>query len=121
MTDCISLAQWWGKNEPRFGDHNAIVAPDGYIYAYGGGPGGDEAGTNGSALFLTRVLQAKATDLGAYEYWNGVRYTSSRLYSPKATSVVMVNEQGTVMYSTFYQRFLYFAPGMLSTSNSSFT
>lgn len=105
------LAQWWDPTEPQYGDHNIVLGIDGYIYSFGG------VSWNGTQLFMARVLQAYATDLSSYEYWNGQEFTSNRLYNPTYQASVMVNGQGTVMYSTFYKMYLYFSPGMLLHSN----
>lgn len=101
----IYEAQWWGQNEPYFGDHNAVVGPDGYIYSFG------SISSNGTALFLARVPQASGADLAAYQYWDGTKFSSSRLYNPSISAAVLVNGQGSIIYSPFYQKYLYFAPG----------
>lgn len=103
----VLLAQWWDAEagEPYYGDHGAVLGPDGYIYALGG------AGGAGNMLFLTRVLQASGDDLGSYEYWDGTSFTSSRLYNPSANQSVLDNGQGSIIYSPFYEKYLYFSPG----------
>lgn len=96
--------QFWGANEPYFGDHGAILAADGYVYAYGGAHGVN------NSLFLTRVPQEQAQELAAYEYWNGAAFTSERLYNPTVEQAVFSSGQGSILYSKLYQQYLYFKP-----------
>ena len=103
-------AQWWnGTVEPYFGDHNVILSPqDNYIYAYGGllEPG------YGQNVFLTRVPQWGASYLWAYQYWNGTAFTTDRLINPSTNAAVFWAGQGSIMWSEYYQKYLYFQPGL---------
>lgn len=96
--------QFWRHNEPYYGDHGAVLAEDGYIYAYGGAHGVN------NSLFLARVPQKQAQQLNAYEYWNGTAFTSQRLYDPTPSQAVFSSGQGSIVYSKLYQRYLYFKP-----------
>ena len=96
--------QFWSRNEPYFGDHGAILAADGYIYAYGGAHGLN------NSLFLTRVPRTQAQQSDAYEYWNGTAFTMQRLYNPTPLQAVFSSGQGSIVYSKLYQQYLYFKP-----------
>jgi len=101
--------QWWNSTvEPYFGDHNVILSPqDNYIYAYGGllNPG------YGQNVFLARVPQWGAPYLWAYQYWNGTAFTTDRLINPSTDAAVFWAGQGSIMWSEYYQKYLYFQPG----------
>ena len=104
----------WQIHEPHYGDHSAVLGSDGYIYAYGGGRASDCPPAPKHCLnylWLARVPQAQAANISAYEYWNGSEFSPERLYNPSSKSSVMYGGQGTVIYSPFYKKYMYFKPG----------
>jgi len=98
-------AQFWSADEPWFADHGAVLAGDGYVYAFGGA-----RAVNGS-VFLARVPQKHARRLKAYEYWNGTAFTGTRLVNPSPSQAVFASGQGSIVFNKFYNKYLYFKPG----------
>jgi hypothetical protein len=105
------LSQYWwdGDTEPWYGDVGAIRT-NGYIYAYGHAKGNDW-------VYLTRVNDKKATDLSAYEYWNGEGWQKERLHSKDLSekeSVFWKINQGQVIWSNYHKCYLFVYCGKLS-------
>lgn len=110
---------WDGQTEPTYGSTAAYSGPDPdtgatYIYAVG-------AGNNTyNYLWLTRVAQANAFNISAYEYWNGTGWQSQRLINPTAqqaikevaangtTSVMTDYSQGSINWSPYYKAWIFF-------------
>lgn len=92
--------------ETYFGDHGALLAEDGYLYAYGSIPN-----SNNNAVGLARVRPGQATDRDAYTYWNGETFQEERIHNPTADVAVFNAGQGTVMWSKFYKKYIYFTSG----------
>ncbi|KAK9366868.1 hypothetical protein V1509DRAFT_628170 [Lipomyces kononenkoae] len=95
---CTRLAEYWwdGKTEPHYGDICALKFGD-YIYAYGHG--------NASAefIYVCRVLASSATNLAAYEYWNGSDWQKDRLYNVSGKeSVFWQIQAGQVFWNPYY-------------------
>ena len=88
-----------------------IHAPDRYIYTYGGF--GNVTGGHND-IFLARVPSASALILDEYESWNRNAFTPERLYGPQDCQKAMEAGQGSIVYSPFYEKFLYFKLGECS-------
>ena len=101
---------WWdGSCEPWYGDVGAMRHTDGFIYAYG-------HAKDVAWVYLTRVAWQNATDLACYEYWNGTCWQSERLYNPgEKQGVFWQVNQGQVIWSPFYECFLFIYCGMSFT------
>jgi hypothetical protein len=93
---------WWdSKTEPFYGDVCALRAGD-HIYAYGHGPNGSPF------VHVCRVHHLSATDLTAYEYWNGKTWQKERLHNPGETGKIFWQvQQGQVIWSNYYDCFMF--------------
>lgn len=92
------LAEYWwdGKFEPHYGDVCAIRVGN-HIYAYGHG------NDSQTFVYVCRVQYNLATDLSAYEYWNGKSWQKERLYNvSEKESIWWQVQQGQVVYSNYY-------------------
>jgi len=94
---------WWdGETEPWYGDVGAIRT-NGYIYAYG-------HAKDSPWVYLTRVRWQEATDMNCYEYWNGATWQVERLQTKdigEKESIFWQINQGQVVYSAYYQCYLF--------------
>ena len=98
------LGQWWwdGETEPWYGDVGAIRT-NGYIYAYG-------HAKDNPWVYVARVDWSKATDLSAYEYWNGNTWQRERLHTKdlgEKESVFWQINQGQVIWSNYHKCYLF--------------
>ena len=96
------LSQYWwnGETEPWFGNIGAIQT-GGYIYTYG-------QGNSTASVYLARVPSQSATDLSSYEYWNGDDWQKDCPQHPgDQESVLKDVNQGQVVWSNYYQCFLF--------------
>ena len=86
--------QWWdAATEPAYGNHGAVDGRDGYIYAFG------EFSGLLQQIMLARVPKDKATELPAFEYWNGTGFFPQRLQNPGREAVVLPDtNQGSVFW-----------------------
>ena len=99
-------------NESLFGDHGALLAQDGYLYVYGSLPRPASDG-----ISLARVKPESATDLNAYEYYNGTAFQTQRIHNPEIVNAVLnQTAQGSAFWSPYYSRYIY-----LSTAFSTVT
>ncbi|KAK9328090.1 hypothetical protein V1520DRAFT_12981 [Lipomyces starkeyi] len=97
VPSCTRLAEYWwdASTEPWYGDICCVKFGT-YIYAYGHGP-------SQVYIYCCRVLTSNATDLSAYEYWNGSSWQTERLYDVTATeSVFWEIQSGQVIWSKYY-------------------
>lgn len=94
---------WWdGETEPWYGDMCALRAGD-YIYAYG-------HAKDNPWVFLTRAKIEHATELDAYEYWNGETWQSERLKRDQMgdkEKIFWQVHQGQIFWSDYHQRYLF--------------
>jgi hypothetical protein len=101
---------WWdAKCEPWYGDVCALRWKD-YVYAYGHGIEGNPW------VYLTRVRAVEATQVACYEYWNGEAWQSERLDGNavgEKESVFWQINQGQVIWSNYFDCFLFIYCGML--------
>ncbi|RMZ75339.1 hypothetical protein DV738_g5531, partial [Chaetothyriales sp. CBS 135597] len=94
---------WWdGETEPWWGDVGAIRWKD-HIYSYG-------HAKDSPFVYAARVRCHEATNLEAYEYWNGQTWQKER---PKSNEwgndqrVFWMVNQGQVIYSNYFKSFLF--------------
>ncbi|KAJ9133853.1 hypothetical protein NKR23_g10465 [Pleurostoma richardsiae] len=98
---------WWDSHqEPNWGDHTSVLAPDGYVYVFGG------ANTTlfYDGIYVARVPHASQQDMSQYEYWNGSAYTPNRVYSPSEQEAVLYTGstgQGQITWNSYLQQYLY--------------
>ncbi|KAJ8101162.1 hypothetical protein POJ06DRAFT_89985 [Lipomyces tetrasporus] len=100
---CTRLAEYWwdGKTEPHYGDICALKFGN-HIYAYGHGP------TSAEFVYVCRVLTSRATDLSAYEYWNGSSWQKERLYNVSEKEKIFWQIQsGQIIWSPYYDCLLF--------------
>lgn len=94
---------WWdAETEPWYGDVAALKAGD-FIYAYG-------HAKDNPWVYLARVKVEKATDLAAYEYWNGTDWQSERLRREELNekqSVFWQINQGQIYFSEYHNCFVF--------------
>ena len=69
-----------------------------------------------SDVYLARVAPVNIDSVSGYQYWNGSAYTSTRLvypdYNGYAPSAVLTGlSQGSIVYSDYYNLYIYLAPG----------
>lgn len=96
---------WWDANcEPWWGDVGAIRWGE-HIYAYG-------HAKDSPFVYVCRVPWHRATDASNYEYWNGDHWQKERLRNPgEKERVFWQINQGLVVYSNFYECFLFVYSG----------
>lgn len=75
-----------------------------YIYLFGSIP----KAVSG-AVGIARVPPTSATDLSAYEYWNGDQFQTERIFNPNGSIAAFNAGQGSAMWNPYYQKYLYFA------------
>ncbi|KAK9489865.1 hypothetical protein V1508DRAFT_426647 [Lipomyces doorenjongii] len=95
---CTRLAEYWwdGKTEPHYGDVGCVKFGN-HIYAYGHGNASKEF------VYVCRVLISSATNLSAYEYWNGSRWQKERLYNVSGKEGIFWQIQsGQVIWNPYY-------------------
>lgn len=102
--------EWFGNlggplltppHETFYGDHGAVFANDGFIYAYGGIPGT-------GAVSVARVIPRLSSVLPAYEYWNGKSFQKTRILNPTKSIAVMEGlGQGTPFFNKHYKVYMY--------------
>lgn len=94
---------WWdGETEPWYGDVCALKADD-HVYAYG-------HVKDNPWIYLVRAPLDRATDLNAYEYWNGSGWQSERLRRDELNekqSVFWQVNQGQVYWSKYHNCFVF--------------
>lgn len=94
---------WWdAEKEPWYGDVCALRAGP-YIYAYG-------HAKDNPWVYLARVQATKATELNAYEYWNGEGWQFERLNREELDekqSVFWQINQGQIYWSKFHNCFIF--------------
>ncbi|KAK9357846.1 hypothetical protein V1504DRAFT_463026 [Lipomyces starkeyi] len=103
VPSCTRLAQYWwdAKTEPWYGDI-CCVKVGSFIYAYGHG------NLSADYVYVCRVLTPYATNLSAYEYWNGSSWQKERLYNVSAKESVFWEIQGGQMiWSNYYKCLLF--------------
>lgn len=94
---------WWNApEEPLWGSNTAVDGRDGYIYLFGNLLGGSFQ--HQYLVYAARVQASQATNLDAYQYWNGEAYTNQRLINPTPSQAVM---QGTPPGQVFWNEYLY--------------
>ena len=83
-----TTSYWWDvTKEPSWGSNSAVDGMDGKIYVFGSMPNGDW--TRQYEVFLARVDKTQATNLDAYEYWDGLTFQPNRLINPTASQAVL--------------------------------
>ena len=100
---CTRLSEhvWNGLTEPWYGDHSAFLGAAGdYIHAVGGA---NTTNAGGNYLFITRVPFGSATDVSAYQYWNGKAWQTGRITAGK-TSVIKLTPHSPHSCSAYTDR-----------------
>lgn len=102
---------WPVKSSPRYGDQAAYrdVKTD-YIYAWGGSPSSVTSWPDNQYVYQVRVHASKVFDLTGYEYWHGRAggWSTSPLTDFNSNTAVMWGVgQGQVVYSNFYNCYIY--------------
>jgi hypothetical protein len=113
-----STGWWWNATTtPRYGDIAAYRDErSDYIYIWGGPPTmyiNDLV--NASYVYQARVLAADAFDLSKYEYWWGrqMGWRSDVLTQFGAeTAVLWGSGQGQVVWSPYYQTYMFVTVGL---------
>lgn len=94
---------WWdGETEPWYGDVCALQAGE-YVYAYG-------HVKDNPWVYLTRARLDQATELGSYEYWNGIDWQSEPLKREELgekQSVFWQVNQGQIYFSKYHNCFIF--------------
>lgn len=94
---------WWdGDTEPWYGDVCALKAGN-HVYAYG-------HAKDNPWIYVTRAPLSEATNLEAYEYWNGESWQKERLQLQdlnEKQSVFWQVNQGQVIWSSHHNCFLF--------------
>lgn len=96
------LAEYWwdGSKEPHYGDVTALRAGE-WIYGYG-------HAENAQHVFVTRVHYTQATELGAYEYWNGSDWQKERMTNVgEKEGMFWQTQQGQMIWSEYYSCFMF--------------
>ena len=104
---------WWdAETQPRYGDIAAYrdVNSD-YVYVWGNPPGCITDWGQCQYIYQARVKAADAFDLSKYEYWWG-RQKGWKQNQPLTTfntetAVMWGAGQGQVVYSPYYQCYIY--------------
>jgi hypothetical protein len=100
------LAEYWwdATKEPHYGDVTAMRFWD-QVYAYGHGP-------NSDYVFAARAHYEHATDLSAYEYWNGEDWQKERLINPGEKEAIWWQiGQGQLSWNPHLNKFLFVYSG----------
>lgn len=106
MPEVQRLSEYWwnGEVEPWYGDVGAIRAGD-HIYAYG-------HTKSTPYVYVARVRWEQATELSAYEYWNGETWQKQRLYKfGEKEGVFWQINQGQVIWSNYYNCYMFVYSG----------
>ena len=94
---------WWNAPaEPMWGSNGAVDGRDGWIYVFGDLSGGSF--TRQYLVYLAKVPADQATNLDAYQYWNGSAWSSDRLINPTPEQAVM---QGVPPGQVFWNEYLF--------------